>query len=44
MGQYETEHSGFVTNSDQAKVDFPGNHPEHAQLGEGIREVEFVCG
>ncbi len=23
MGQYETEHSGFVTNSDQAKVDFP---------------------
>ena len=23
MGQFETEHSGFVTNSDQAKVDFP---------------------
>jgi glucosylceramidase len=23
IGQYETEHSGFVTNSDQASIDFP---------------------
>jgi glucosylceramidase len=23
IGQYETEHSGFVTNSDQASLDFP---------------------
>jgi glucosylceramidase len=23
LGQYETEHSGFVTNSDQASIDFP---------------------
>ena len=23
LGQYETEHSGFVTNSDQASLDFP---------------------
>src|SRR5260370_9097705 len=23
LGAYETEHSGFVTNSDQASIDFP---------------------
>jgi len=44
MGHFETEHSGFVTNSDQAKVDFPEIIQNMRNWARGIREVEFVCG
>jgi len=44
LGAYETEHSGFVTNPDQASLDFPEHHSEHEKLGPGFREMESFGG